>query len=449
MKTTCERCAVALEPDGEAYICAYECTFCSACASHSQNVCPHCGGELVRRPRQRISIEPRREQEIHTQGRHGLIWVVSFLVFSALSLIATATLYQLYRTQNPGTRLGAVAAMEFSQILTFAPLTPFAFAFAVRYSFRRGNWLRRSLLHLVAGFLFTLGHITLRSATPYGYYDARNREWSSAFWDSHAHSFRPLWFVFKRQFLSSVVDDVTGVYIPIVLIAHALSYYRRYRERELRAAQLEGQLAKAHLQSLKGQLQPHFLFNTLHSISALMLTDVSAADRVMSRLSDLLRISLDNVGTQITTLRRELEFVNCYLEIEKVRFEERMKVTLDIAPETLDAQVPHLLLQPLVDNAVKHGISKLLEGGEIRISVHRHDDKLQFEVKDNGPGLGTQAMLPTNGLGLSITRQRLESLYGQEQSLELISPPKGGVTIRVCIPFRVQPGNDSAAWAGS
>jgi two-component system, LytTR family, sensor kinase len=234
-----------------------------------------------------------------------------------------------------------------------------------------------------------------------------------------------------------------------VLIAHALSYYRRYRERELRAAQLEGQLAKAHLQSLKGQLQPHFLFNTLHSISALMLTDVSAADRVMSRLSDLLRISLDNVGTQITTLRRELEFVNCYLEIEKVRFEERMKVTLDIAPETLDAQVPHLLLQPLVDNAVKHGISKLLEGGEIRISVHRHDDKLQFEVKDNGPGLGTQAMLPTNGLGLSITRQRLESLYGQEQSLELISPPKGGVTIRVCIPFLVQPGNDSAAWAGS
>jgi signal transduction histidine kinase len=338
-----------------------------------------------------------------------------------------------------------VAGMEFSQIMTYAPFTPLVFAFAVRYPLQRGNWVRRSMLYLAVGLVFTLGHITLRGATPYGYWDPRYREWSSALWDSHAHAFRPLGTVLRSMFLSSVVDDVTGAYLPIVLVAHAISYYRRFRERELRATLLEAQLAKAHLQTLKSQLQPHFLFNTLHSISALMLTDVRAADRMMSRLSDLLRISLENAGTQITTLKRELEFVNCYIEIEKIRFEERMNVIFNVAPETLDAQVPHLLLQPLVDNAVKHGISKLPEGGQIRITVHKHNDELQLEIKDNGPGLGRQATLPTNGLGLSITRERLESLYGRNQSLELVSPPEGGLLIRVCIPFRVHPERKSRA----
>jgi LytS/YehU family sensor histidine kinase len=154
--------------------------------------------------------------------------------------------------------------------------------------------------------------------------------------------------MFERMFLSSVVDDVVTTYLPIVLIAYVARYYQRFRERELRTSQLQAQLEKARLQSLKSQLQPHFLFNTLNSISALMLTNVKAADRMITRLGDLLRISLQTAGTQMTTLSRELEFVNCYIEIEKVRFEERLKVSVDVAPETLDASVPHLLLQPLV-----------------------------------------------------------------------------------------------------
>jgi signal transduction histidine kinase len=340
---------------------------------------------------------------------------------------------------NGGFGLGVIAGMEFSQILTYAPLTPFVFAFSMRYPLQRDNWVRRSLLHLAAGLVFTVAHISLRAVTPYGYWDPAHREWGSAIWDSHAHAFRAPWVVLKSMFFASVVDDVTGVYVTVVLVAHAVSYYRRFRERELRATQLEGQLAKAHLQTLKSQLQPHFLFNTMHSISALMLTDVNAADRMMSRLSDLLRISLETAGTQITTLNRELEFVNCYLDIEKVRFEERMNVVFDIAPETLDAQVPHLLLQPLVDNAVKHGISKLSEGGEIQIKVSAQNGELHFEIKDNGPGVRRPGMLPANGLGLRITRERLQSLYGENQSLEMMSPPEGGVTIRVVIPFRDHP----------
>jgi len=206
----------------------------------------------------------------------------------------------------------------------------------------------------------------------------------------------------------------------------------------LRASQLQAQLAKARLQALKSQLQPHFLFNTMHSISALMLTDVWAADRMMTRLSDLLRLSLEAERTQVTTLSRELESVNCYLEIEKIRFEERLNIVSDIAPETLDAHVPHLLLQPLVDNAIKHGISKLPGAGEIRIAVKRVDGELQLEIRDNGPGFGETRSSQHEGLGLRVTRERLESLYGQNQSLELLTPPEGGALVQVRIPFRSQ-----------
>ena len=449
MKNACEGCSVDLQPDGEAYVCSYECTFCHDCAARNQNDCPHCGGELVRRPR-RGFYPPSEEEaapEVQITNRPGLLWGASFGIWTFVSLAATAAIYQLYRPVNGGMRLGTIAGMEFSQILTYAPLTPLAFTLAIRYPLQRGNWGKRSLLHLTFGIIFTLAHISLRGLTPYGFWDPVHREWSSAIWDSHAHVFREFVPVLKSMFLSSVVDDITSVYIPIVFVAHAVSYYRRFREREFRATQLEGQLAKARLQTLKSQLQPHFLFNTMHSISALMLTDVNAADRMMTRLSDLLRISLETAGTQITTLNRELEFVNCYLDIERVRFEERMNVILDIAPETLDAQVPHLLLQPLVDNAVKHGIAKLPQGGEIRITVSAQNGELQLEVHDNGPGFKNLGPLPASGLGLRITRERLESLYGQNQSLEFVSHPDRGATIRVCIPLRIQTEMNAALYS--
>src|SRR5262249_18890962 len=204
--------------------------------------------------------------------------------------------------------------------------------------------------------------------------DSAHDRWISAIWDSDLHMFRIRWDIFRTMFYLNLVDDITGTYTPIVIIAHAVSYYTRFRERDRRTLQLEGQLAKAHLNSLKSQIQPHFLFNTLHSISALMLTDVQAADKMMSRLSDLLRMSLENDGIQITTLSRELEFVTCYLVIESIRFEDRLSVALDVSPDTLDAQVPHLLLQPLVENAVRHGIAKLTSPVEIKISS-RHDGR--------------------------------------------------------------------------
>jgi two-component system, LytTR family, sensor kinase len=431
-KTACDSCKQGLLARGEVFSCEFECAFCPECAAKAQFICPHCGSELSK------SKYVDNVESKPPGNRPWLIWVVSFAVWCIASLAAGITIYRLYRESQAPMSFMSAWAMEACQILAYAPLTPFAFAFATRYPIRRNNWARRSLLYLATGVIFTAMHVTLRLMTPYGFWDRQYREWSSILWNSHTHAFRVDWLILPGQFLTGLFDDITGAFIPIAMAAHVVSYNRTLRERELRAVQLEGQLAKARLQALKSQLQPHFLFNTMHSISSLMLTDVRAADRMMTRLGDLLRMSLESAGTQITTLTRELEFLNCYLEIEKVRFAERLTVTFDISPETLDASVPHLLLQPLVDNAVKHGISRLPGGGEIRIAATAEAHQLKIEICDNGPGLSKTVTHASIGLGLRITRERLESLYGPDQSLELLSLPGGGTTAQVWIPFRTR-----------
>jgi two-component system, LytTR family, sensor kinase len=369
--------------------------------------------------------------------RSPALWCVSFGVWAFVAVAYTVTVYQLYRSTSFYMSFATILGMQCSQVFAYALLTPFVIAFANQYSIQRNNWLRPSLALLAGGLIFALVHVALRGMTPYASWDDQTRRWVSAIWDSKAHVFRIHWYIYKALFLTNVVDDIIGTYLPLVLIAHVASYYKKFRERELRTSQLQAQLEKARLQSLKSQLQPHFLFNTLNSISALMLTNVEAADRMISRLGDLLRLSLETADTQMTTLSRELEFVNCYVEIEKARFEERLNVTIDVDPETLDASVPHLLLQPLVDNAIKHGISKLAAGGEIQISATRQNTDLLLEIRDNGPGFNGSGDSLSRGVGLRITRERLETIYGQNQSVQLLGLPQGGVVARVSIPLRI------------
>lgn len=439
MKLCCEKCMARIPIDAEAYICTYECTFCPACASQLGKICPHCGGELVRRPRRNKSMEVPEDGNGSgaVKIRHSVIWAYSFGFWTFISLAATMTIFQMYRLTNGRMHLGTIAGMEFSQLLSYAPLTPFAFGLAARYPIERSNWKSRTLLHLAAALAFTIFHIVLRGMTPYAYWDPTHREWSSAFWDSRTHALRAPWFPLKSLFLASVVDDVTDTYAPILLIAQAITYYEKLQAKELRAAQLAAQLTKARLQTLRSQLQPHFLFNTLHSISALMLTDVIAADRMMTSLSDLLRMSLQNDGTELTTLNCEIEFVNVYLDIEKARFEDKLRTVFEIAPQCLDAQVPHLLLQPLVENAVRHGISKRSAPGEIRIVAKRENQNLNIWVRDNGPGLMNPAVEKSKrGLGLSVTRERLETLYGETQHCEIRNVSEGGAEVHLRIPFK-------------
>jgi two-component system LytT family sensor kinase len=442
MKTQCEKCGNTLPADGQAYICSYEWTYCPVCAEHAQRVCPHCGGELILRPRREAPTEglQARDVEIATL-KSPLVWLLSFAVWALVALAASISIYEFDRSIGRMFYFVNVFGLELSQILTYAPLTPFVFALAIHFPLQRDNWRRRVPLYLAVGVLFSLAHITLRGLTPFGMWDPAAQKWISAIWDPQLHIFRIRWDIFRTMFYLNIVDDLSGTYTPIVIVAHAVSYYKRFRERDLRTLQLEGQLAKAHLQSLKSQIQPHFLFNTLHSISALMLTDVQAADKMMTRLSDLLRMSLENSGVQITTLSRELEFVTCYLVIESIRFDDRLSVALDIAPDTFDAQVPHLLLQPLVENAVRHGIARLSAPGEIRI-ISSHDGRtLHLTVRDNGPGFDALgARQAGTGLGLKATKERLQTMYGSDQSFNIRSAPGGGVEVSVNIPFRVKAG---------
>jgi LytS/YehU family sensor histidine kinase len=181
-------------------------------------------------------------------------------------------------------------------------------------------------------------------------------------------------------------------------------------------------------------MNPHFLFNTLHTISALMHKDVDAADRMVMKLSDLLRLALDNTDTHEVPLTQELDFLKRYLEIEQTRFRDRLKVEMEIAPETLRARVPNLVLQPLVENAIRHGIEPHARPGKIILRAQRHDGHLELQVQDNGDGLPSNGA-KREGIGTSNTRTRLQQLYGARQKFELQNLPSGGLLARVVIPF--------------
>jgi two-component sensor histidine kinase len=228
----------------------------------------------------------------------------------------------------------------------------------------------------------------------------------------------------------TVVDSI--VFCALVTVHHAVVYYRVSKDRALRASQLEARLAQTQLHMLRMQLQPHFLFNTLHSISALMHKDVRRADSMVAALSDLLRMSLQNIGAQEVPLQSELDFLQRYVEIMSLRFGDRLRVSIDIDPETRDARVPNLFLQPLVENSFRHGFSDLGQGS-IAISVRREGDMLCCDVQDDGRGLRAGHK---EGLGLASTRQRLAHLYGDRHTFSLRGAPGQGVHVTMAIPFQ-------------
>jgi signal transduction histidine kinase len=224
----------------------------------------------------------------------------------------------------------------------------------------------------------------------------------------------------------------------IVGIAHAFFYYRETRERAVREAQLETQLVAAQLRMLQHQLHPHFLFNTLHAISALMHRDVEAADRMLAQLSDLLRLTLHSVTRPRIRLNEELEFVKKYLQIEQVRLGDRLSVAWTIDPNTLDAVVPALLLQPLVENAIKHGIAPMSGSGQITIGARRLGDRLILTVTDTGPGPSEPQMASlSTGIGVANTRARLTHQYGRDYRFEF-RKAADGFSVLVAIPFQIE-----------
>jgi len=241
---------------------------------------------------------------------------------------------------------------------------------------------------------------------------------------------------FKLQFLRNFPWKVL-TYGTVLGIVYGVGYYRKFRERELRAVQLEARLAQVRFQVLKMQIHPHFLFNTHNAISELIYKDPPAAERMLSNLSDLLRLSLEKLEIEEVSLQQELEFLKKYLEIEHTRFQDRLRIEMKIAPDTLDAAVPNLILLPLVENAVKHGIAPLARGGTIKITSANENGKLHLQVTDNGVGIasGDEKQI-IKGIGLANTKARLQHLYGKEQSFTIRSADKNGFSVILEIPFK-------------
>ncbi|MGH7663186.1 MAG: sensor histidine kinase [Gemmatimonadaceae bacterium] len=240
------------------------------------------------------------------------------------------------------------------------------------------------------------------------------------------------------------IDYSLFMYALIVAFTHAADYHALYRDRRVRTAQLETRLSRSQLQALRTQLQPHLLFNTLNSISELVHQEPETAERMITRLGDLLRLSLDSNDSQEVALEKELELLGAYLDIEQLRFGDRLAMELAIEPETLGACVPSLVLQPLVENAIRHGTAPRAVAGRIRVSAARRADHLIMEVTDNGRGLPANGAVLREGVGLGNTRARLEQLYGTNHRFTLENARESGVRATISIPFTTQPRQSSA-----
>lgn len=303
-------------------------------------------------------------------------------------------------------------------------ISPVILHLARRFPFDEGRWRTSIPVHVVACLVIAAVQLMIDSfvLTRLGY--PANREFPS-----FLEAYR--WFVLVNLHLSILI------YMGVVAIWSTYSYYQKYRERELHSSRLEARLAQSRLQVLKMQLHPHFLFNTLNAISELIYKDPESADRMLTDLSDLLRLSFENLEVQEISLKQELEFLEKYLEIEQMRFHDRLSVNMQISPDVLDARVPNMILQPLVENAIKHGIAPRSSGGRIDINAVRSNGHLEIEVTDDGLGVpfGDLANLP-EGVGLSNTRRRLRHLYGDQHRFALREIEKGGLGVSLEIPFK-------------
>ena len=354
-------------------------------------------------------------------AKHWSRWT---LFFAFWTLVGLSFAIQFYlASSNAGWPIPWSRAVRSSlgDWYVFALLSIPAFRLTRQFAFARENWARVGFLHLIASFLFSCLYVLMRGAL--------------AYWESRLSGMPAGFAEVLRALLAKTFYLNLWFYWVIVAVGHAFDYYQRFHERELRASELEGRLAQAKLQALQSQMNPHFLFNTLHTISALMHKDVEAADRMVMKLSELLRLALDNTDTHEVPLSQELDFLNRYLEIEQTRFRERLKVEMEIAPETLQARVPNLVLQPLVENAIRHGIERHARPGKIVLRAQRQEGQLELEVQDNGGGLPNGKPL-REGIGLSNTRTRLQQLYGAAQKFELKNVESGGLLARVVLPFR-------------
>lgn len=351
------------------------------------------------------------------------------LVAAGWVLIACAFSGLLYSSSS---QLSSAKPIDWKNIVLWqviiygwAILFPLIVYFAVRVRFERDTWWKVLPLHLLAATVFILLHDTI-------------------FVTAH-YIVDPELFVKDHSFLLAVASLLVrnwtldlAMYSFILSTVYVVDYYRRFQAERLRSSELKAALSHSELQTLKMQLHPHFLFNTLNTISALMHEDVHAADTMVARLGDFLRMTLENPGEHEVPLRQEMEFIDAYLGIERVRFGERLTITREIDDDALEACVPNLFLQPIIENAIKHGIARVTGEGRLAIRAKKSGELLRIEVEDNGPGLQPQNGRPRatgTHIGLANTRARLQHVYDSDFSFELGPAVPRGALVTIDIPF--------------
>jgi sensor histidine kinase YesM len=294
----------------------------------------------------------------------------------------------------------------------YAALTPAVFWLTRGARFAAGHRLHSVLLHAATGAGFVMLSVTLQSMLA----DVTRTETSG------------------MSLLLPRVENSLLAYIAVVVMGRAIHYFTLLKTRQIHASDLEARLARTHLQLLRMQLQPHFLFNTLNTVAELVHSDPDTADQMITRLGRLLRLSLDHAGHQVVPLRQEIDFLRMYVEIEQVRFQDRLQIVWDLAPDTLEAAVPTLLWHPVLENAIRHGVTPLAGRGRIVIASQRAGDDLILEIRDNGRGLPAGQVL-REGVGLRNIRERVDQLYGSRAHFALEPAAGGGTVATLRLPF--------------
>lgn len=312
---------------------------------------------------------------------------------------------------------------EMLQWLIWGIFCPFIIVLAKKYPKSSTGWLAKVKFHTPIGIIISLLHLTIFSYLRYAIEVVLEEEYISTF---------------SGNFMRGLYDFQVPLmlYCSIVGITYAVSYYQQFKDEALKTAEMQQKLAQAELLVLKKQLHPHFLFNTLHAISALMHKDIDAADKMIVRLSNLLRATLENTGVQEVTLKQEMEILKVYLEIEQIRFQDRLEVSIQIDPKIYDKKVPNLILQPIVENAIRYGVAPFTKKGKIAVAANQENGHIELSVSDNGKGMpSTQEADIKEGIGLTNTRMRLKQLYGEEGKLILTNiGQKQGLEVKILIP---------------
>jgi sensor histidine kinase YesM len=355
-----------------------------------------------------------------------VVGVSAAWILAAVVSGAQAALGSTLRAGAQPVPLSAAVQSALVQMLPWIPVTLAVVALTIRYPLSRERWRVHLPLHLlaaavlafVANILVVLGYW----ATMGQFRGLPTLAREGAYWAT-------------ARFHIALL-----IYAAVLAITQGIQYYQRTRDRELRVAKLEGQLARAHVQALNAQIRPHFLFNALHTIGQLWRSGRSDdADAMLDDLGSLFHKVQSSTSRFEVPLAEELDLVREYLAIEEARFPDRLRARVHAAPETLDCLVPPLILQPLVENAVRHGISAVSTAGTIEVTAKLDAGRLSLAVRDDGPGMEHATPQPGSGTGLRNTRERLAQLYGDRAALRIVNGDGGGTTVRIELPANGHP----------